>query len=785
MVLSCHGCAGQWAGGVFAESALWLEEHNVRPIASVRVVRTLVVALNHAQGLPFGELVSRSLRRLYDDPPVTACSISAGRPVGGHELRRVLFAPQVEAGDAAVYASLLAPLPASMPASNPRRRLQSEAVVLLQLRHAERWPLLSALIQHGALSCLAAALSDRSEDQAAAFRRAQALDLLTRATSHPAFPWFEPVAAAASRLGEAATPAGRRAAVEEATRLHSAMLALAPPRPFLADLIRLGSDPAPGVSSSALRLLAFWLSWARRMHTADGVLRLSAPMLAALRSWGNIPDAEGPPPLPEPGKEAAVAPADPKVIEEDDVALAATLWRDFSRWGPAELAAAPGAASTAAGAAARAIDGEAAPDGSGPGPDKRGRGGGGVPGAVHLGGLSVAQEGDDGGDEEAEGGDAAGAGTSAPAAADSGAGDVAGWLAEAADLKARGNAAFAAGKDLAAAAWYRAAAAAVQDGTTAAGSAPAGSEGLFVDSLANCAAALLRAGEGGGTAGPDAHGQLALEEEEALSEGERARATTAADALPPPSEWRELLRTAEDVCSALLAGCPGHAKGLWRRARARRALGGEEALRGAAADVAAAVSVMAGGSGVGSEATVVCAQARRCNRRVGSSGRQRQVLQARALQRLIEQELSDLSAARDAASLGPLEAAIFREMAPDAVCLISSEAAHSDEPAAGTAVTGDAARDAPGCEQAAKPRGAALREASPLRAIQGPVGDIAAIVAAASGESAAASEAFTGHRAGADPQGRSKRAGAKKPKKKRGGAGIAALVAPTGLADLE
>ncbi|KAA0146838.1 hypothetical protein FNF29_07814 [Cafeteria roenbergensis] len=645
-------------------------------------------------GLPFGELVSRSLRRLYDDPPVTACSISAGRPVGGHELRRVLFAPQVEAGDAAVYASLLAPLPASMPASNPRRRLQSEAVVLLQLRHAERWPLLSALIQHGALSCLAAALSDRSEDQAAAFRRAQALDLLTRATSHPAFPWFEPVAAAASRLGEAATPAGRRAAVEEATRLHSAMLALAPPRPFLADLIRLGSDPAPGVSSSALRLLAFWLSWARRMHTADGVLRLSAPMLAALRSWGNIPDAEGPPPLPEPGKEAAVAPADPKVIEEDDVALAATLWH-------------------------------------------------------------------------------------------SGAGDVAGWLAEAADLKARGNAAFAAGKDLAAAAWYRAAAAAVQDGTTAAGSAPAGSEGLFVDSLANCAAALLRAGEGGGTAGPDAHGQLALEEEEALSEGERARATTAADALPPPSEWRELLRTAEDVCSALLAGCPGHAKGLWRRARARRALGGEEALRGAAADVAAAVSVMAGGSGVGSEATVVCAQARRCNRRVGSSGRQRQVLQARALQRLIEQELSDLSAARDAASLGPLEAAIFREMAPDAACLISSEAAHSDEPAAGTAVTGDAARDAPGCEQAAKPRGAALREASPLRAIQGPVGDIAAIVAAASGESAAASEAFTGHRAGADPQGRSKRAGAKKPKKKRGGAGIAALVAPTGLADLE
>ncbi|KAA0167066.1 hypothetical protein FNF27_07394 [Cafeteria roenbergensis] len=645
-------------------------------------------------GLPFGELVSRSLRRLYDDPPVTACSISAGRPVGGHELRRVLFAPQVEAGDAAVYASLLAPLPASMPASNPRRRLQSEAVVLLQLRHAERWPLLSALIQHGALSCLAAALSDRSEDQAAAFRRAQALDLLTRATSHPAFPWFEPVAAAASRLGEAATPAGRRAAVEEATRLHSAMLALAPPRPFLADLIRLGSDPAPGVSSSALRLLAFWLSWARRMHTADGVLRLSAPMLAALRSWGNIPDAEGPPPLPEPGKEAAVAPADPKVIEEDDVALAATLWH-------------------------------------------------------------------------------------------SGAGDVAGWLAEAADLKARGNAAFAAGKDLAAAAWYRAAAAAVQDGTTAAGSAPAGSEGLFVDSLANCAAALLRAGEGGGTAGPDAHGQLALEEEEALSEGERARATTAADALPPPSEWRELLRTAEDVCSALLAGCPGHAKGLWRRARARRALGGEEALRGAAADVAAAVSVMAGGSGVGSEPTVVCAQARRCNRRVGSSGRQRQVLQARALQRLIEQELSDLSAARDAASLGPLEAAIFREMAPDAVCLISSEAAHSDEPAAGTAVIGDAARDAPGCEQAAKPRGAALREASPLRAIQGPVGDIAAIVAAASGESAAASEAFTGHRAGADPQGRSKRAGAKKPKKKRGGAGIAALVASTGLADLE
>lgn len=747
---------------------------SLRVEATVALVCAPAVARTYRpQGLPFGELVAQSLRRLYDDPPVTACSMAAGRPVGGHELRRVLFAPQVEAGDAAVYASLLAPLPSSMPTSNPRRRLQSEAVVLLQLRHAESWPLLRALIQHGALSSLAAGLSDRDRGQASSFRRAQALDLLTRATSHPGFPWFEPVGAAAARLKAPASPADRRAAVEEASRLHSAMLALAPPRPFLADLVRLGSDPAPGVASAALRLLAFWLSWARRMHTADGVLRLSSPMLAALRGWGNVPDSEQPPPLPEPGQEEAdIEPADPKVIEDDDTALAATLWRDFSRWGPAELAAAAAADADAA-AGSTTAEGAAGEGPAQPADSSQD--------TMRLGGLTGSKAGEDAGPAGADVGTAG----EPSSAAGHGAGGIAQWLAEAADLKARGNAAHAGRRDMAAAAWYWASASAVKGGMASAGSSPSGSGELLVDALANCAAALLRAGEGGGSIdGPSTTDQLALDEEQGLTEGERSLVASAADSLPLPSDWRDLLRTAAEVCSALLEACPGHAKGLWRRARARRALGGEEALRGAAADAAAAVEVLSAATSAGAGAVGVCAQASRCNLRVGSRGRQRQVLEARALQRVVEQELADLDAARDAASLGPLESAIFEAMAPGPARLLLAGAPQSTAATAAHAAGPPPALGEPhrvALEQGHRPT---LHGTSPLSVLQGPVGDIAAIVAAASSEAMAAGEGMAVKDSRAAPRARSKTS-TKKLKKRRGGAGIAALVAPTGLADLE
>ena len=78
-------------------------------------------------------------------------------------------------------------------------------------------------------------------------------------------------------------------------------------------------DSYPGGSFTALRSLAFFLSWLRHLYTKDKVLYVSQRVLDALRAWQTLPD---------------------KAPEE--IQLAKTLSEDFGRWEAVEARARAG-----------------------------------------------------------------------------------------------------------------------------------------------------------------------------------------------------------------------------------------------------------------------------------------------------------------------------------------------------------------------------------------------------------------------------------------------------------
>ncbi|CAN0565746.1 unnamed protein product, partial [Ectocarpus sp. 12 AP-2014] len=119
-------------------------------------------------------------------------------------------------------------------------------------------------------------------------------------TAHPGFDWFAP-------------PPGRikgrtnNSSTTEA-RLHRALLGLRSEPAFISGLIAnswsggaagdtdataigateggRGGKTFPGSCLMCLELLAMWLSWVRALHTVDGALRLSRPLLRAIEEWG-------------------------------------------------------------------------------------------------------------------------------------------------------------------------------------------------------------------------------------------------------------------------------------------------------------------------------------------------------------------------------------------------------------------------------------------------------------------------------------------------------------------
>jgi hypothetical protein len=278
------------------------------------------------------EQIAGRLRREHAQPPCQQLEFVLRRAVPPQVARQLLFAPSADGESIGQYPRLIgSPMPGS-PEDHPQRRVQITALAMLYLRHARHWPLMRIFVRHGGLSALAALFQDAN-----LHLRSQALDTFTQITATPAYDWFAPPTVAA-----------------DDTALHAAMLAVgaAPASEFLPALLANRSASFPGGAEVALQLLAFWLSWARKLHTGEQPLRVSRTILEVLQGWtAGRPSAAT---AIDAGDERGAAAA----YTQAEADLAARLYADFSRFGAAGEGEADGTrlANEAAGASAPAAD---------------------------------------------------------------------------------------------------------------------------------------------------------------------------------------------------------------------------------------------------------------------------------------------------------------------------------------------------------------------------------------------------------------------------------------------
>ncbi|CAK4080961.1 unnamed protein product [Aphanomyces euteiches] len=122
--------------------------------------------------------------------------------------------------------------------------------------------------------------------------RGQALDVFTQVTSNPDFDWFTLPSCAESKA------------------IHSKMLLLTNTSDFVKSLV--ANKGVAAMSYYALQILAFFMSWVRKLYT-KGELRLSSALLATLSDWKSTPG-----------------------LSEEERTLATKVFDDFNRWPAAD-----------------------------------------------------------------------------------------------------------------------------------------------------------------------------------------------------------------------------------------------------------------------------------------------------------------------------------------------------------------------------------------------------------------------------------------------------------------
>jgi hypothetical protein len=137
------------------------------------------------------------------------------------------------------------------------------------------------------------------------YYRGQAFEILLSITDCDTFDWFQP-----------------HAGNQTVRSLHIQLLGLSKNIYFLSGLLENRMDSYPGGSFRALQLLAFWLSWVRAMMTKNHILYLSTRTLQELKFWTK---GYG---LPRNNAEEENN-AD-RGVDEDEIKLAQTLYKDFS-----------------------------------------------------------------------------------------------------------------------------------------------------------------------------------------------------------------------------------------------------------------------------------------------------------------------------------------------------------------------------------------------------------------------------------------------------------------------
>ncbi|ETW09147.1 hypothetical protein H310_01582 [Aphanomyces invadans] len=194
--------------------------------------------------------------------------------------QRLLFAPTKD--HAAFYVLLVQGPPKGAPETHPCFIVCQRYLAMWYLCHARHWSLSSEFVLHGGLHSLVDLFTHEN-----LHFRGQALDVFTQITSNPDFDWFQPPTC------------------PEAKSLHGKMLLLANSTDFIRALV--SNKDIAAMSLYALQILAFYMSWVRKLYS-KGELRLSSALLATISDWKTT------------------------AASDEERELATNVFDDFNRW---------------------------------------------------------------------------------------------------------------------------------------------------------------------------------------------------------------------------------------------------------------------------------------------------------------------------------------------------------------------------------------------------------------------------------------------------------------------
>eukprot|EP00943_MAST-04B_sp_MAST-4B-sp1_P005453 g5453.t1 len=244
---------------------------------SFKILQVIPTSTDSNQPDPRKQVETR-LRKEWNEPKAKELEFCLQKRVSEDEARHLLFFPTEEQIEG--YVTLICDPPVGAPSTHPQHILQIPFISMLYLAHADNWPLCKSFIRAGGLRSLSALLAHKN-----IYLRSQE--------------WFD-------------APKDREQKI-----LHSRLLELSQ-WDFIKNLLLNGPhvegdhNKIPNASYFCLQILAFWLSWTRKLYSKGGILNLSKELLNTLLKW----------------KENVVIPEEKELITK--------LYDDFIRFPPAE-----------------------------------------------------------------------------------------------------------------------------------------------------------------------------------------------------------------------------------------------------------------------------------------------------------------------------------------------------------------------------------------------------------------------------------------------------------------
>ncbi|EKX43577.1 hypothetical protein GUITHDRAFT_110382 [Guillardia theta CCMP2712] len=230
--------------------------------------------------------VIAAMQKHFDQPPTSAMQTVLSRNLADAQVRQILFWPTDE--EISLYPSLLAVSNENAQKDKSVTKTLTSAMPMLYLRHCREWKLARIFIMSGGYSALSKLLIDKN-----LYLRSQAMETLSLLTDqNDNIDWLN--------------------TKNIDSEIHKRLFQMNKGE-MIPNLLANMRNSYPGGSYTALRILAFFLSWVRALYTKDKVLHVSKKVLEAFDQWKKLED-----------------------ISEEERKLATTLLEDFGRWPTAE-----------------------------------------------------------------------------------------------------------------------------------------------------------------------------------------------------------------------------------------------------------------------------------------------------------------------------------------------------------------------------------------------------------------------------------------------------------------